>query len=74
MTVTSGDTKLDRAFDIATAFVQRELNKRTRLNPNYTPADIWAVVTHDGRIFIGTPVLHQGQGYYVDHDGQWWQV
>ena len=63
-----------RAVDIAAAFVQHELTKRMRLNPNYTPADIWAGVTHDGRIFVGTPVLQQGQGYYVDHRGHWRQA
>ena len=63
--------RLARAVDIAAAFVQRELTKRMRLNANYTPADIWASVTFDGHICIGTPLLARGQGYYVNHSGQW---
>jgi hypothetical protein len=67
--MTHSDTKLNRGIDIATAFIQRELYKRRCLNPNFSSTDIWAGLTHDGRIFIGTPLLQRGQGYYVDYLG-----
>lgn len=66
---------LVKAFDIATAFVQQELNVRMRLDPDgCAEEDVWASVTHDGRIFVGTPLLRSGQGYYVKHDGNWEEV
>jgi hypothetical protein len=64
--------KLAKGIEIATAFVQREVKKRTRLNPEgCNPEEIWASLTHDGRIFIGTPLLRTGQGFYVDYRGRW---
>ena len=63
--------KLAKAVEIAAAFVQREISKRKRLNPDSNPDEVWASVTYDGRIFIGTPLLHAGQGLYVDHFGHW---
>jgi hypothetical protein len=59
-----------KAIDIAAAFVERELNIRLRLNPHFCKDELWAAVTVDGQILIGTPLLQDGQGMYVDHNGQ----
>lgn len=64
------DPRMARAADIAAAFIQRELSVRLRLNPDFRKEDLWAAVTSDGRIFIGTPLLRDGQGAYVDHQGR----
>jgi hypothetical protein len=65
---------LTKAFEIAAAFVGREVTIRLRLDPLTNPDEIWAAVTFDGRIFIGTPALHGGQGFYVDHNGNWMEA
>lgn len=63
---------LKHGFDIAVAFIQREVTKRMRITAKaVNPMEIWASVTHDGRIMVGTPILRPGQGYYVNHDGTW---
>jgi hypothetical protein len=63
--------RLERACQVAAALVDHQLNIRQRLNPAFNPAELWASVTHDARICVGTPLLRPGQGYYVDHRGQW---
>jgi hypothetical protein len=65
------DTQRAKAVEVAVAFIQREIYIRMRLNPETNPAEIWATVTFDGRIRLGTPVLHTGQGFYVNHSGNW---
>jgi hypothetical protein len=60
-----------KAVEVAAAFVSRELTLRQRLNPQFGSNEIWASVAFDGRILIGHPVLHPGQGLYVDQLGQW---
>ena len=62
--------RIARAIDIAVAFVARELDVRTRLNPSFCKDELWAAVTEDGQILIGTPLLRDGQGMYVDHEGR----
>lgn len=60
-------------FDIAAAAAKRlqwELHKRRLLNPEFNPEEIWAAITYDGRIRVGTPVLHSGQGFYLNHSGE----
>lgn len=66
---------LAKAFDIATAFVQQELSVRKRLDPHgFAAEDVWASVTHSGRIFVGTPLLRSGQGYHVNQAGKFEEV
>lgn len=66
--------RLLKAFEIAAAFVHRAITIRLRLNPNTNPDEVWAAVNFDGRILIGTPLLRQGQGFYVDQRGHWKEV
>ena len=66
--------RLNRACQVATALIIWEIDKRRRLNPRINPDEIWASVTQDARIFIGTPLLHPGEGYYVDRRGDWEEV
>jgi hypothetical protein len=63
--------RLEKAIEIAAAFVARELALRQRLNPQVSADEVWAGVVFDGRILIGHPVLHPGQGLYVTQRGQW---
>ena len=65
------DPRMERACDVAAAFLAHELNLRRRLRPNFNPDELWASVTRDARISIGTPLLREGQGYYVNHCGNW---
>jgi hypothetical protein len=62
--------RIAKAIDIAAAFVERELSIRMRLNPQFRKEELWAAVTADGQILIGTPLLRDGQGMYVDHEGR----
>lgn len=62
--------RIARAIDIAIALVERELSVRTRLNPSFCRNELWAAVTPEGQILIGTPLLRDGQGTYVDPDGR----
>jgi len=62
--------RIARAIDIAVAFVEHEVNVRSRLNPRFCKEELWAAVTADGQILIGTPLIRDGQGMYVDHEGQ----
>lgn len=62
--------RIERAIDIAIALVTREVNVRTRLNPSFCKDELWAAVTADGQILVGTPLLRDGQGTYVDHQGR----
>ena len=62
---------LAKAVEIATAFLQSEVNKAKRLNPHFNPQEVWASVSLEGRIIIGTPLLHGARGLYVNHDGHW---
>ena len=62
---------LAKAIEIAAAFVARELAIQQRLNRQVAPDELWAGVAFDGRIVIGHPVLHAGQGLYVNQLGQW---
>ena len=67
--------RLAKAVEIATAYVQLEVSKRSRLNPNgFNPSEVWASVTYDGRIAIGNPLLRGGDGFYVNHLGKWHAV
>ena len=61
--------RLSRACELAAAVVSREVEKRRRLNPHFNPDEVWASVTVDAHIFIGTPLLRPGEGYYVTHCG-----
>jgi hypothetical protein len=61
--------RLSRACELAAAVLAREVDKRRRLNPYFNPDEVWASVTVDAHIFVGTPLLYPGQGYYVDHRG-----
>ena len=65
---------LARACQVAAAVVDWEVNKRRRLNPRFNPEELWASVTHEARIYVGTPLLHTGKGYYVNHRGDYWEV
>jgi hypothetical protein len=62
--------RVARAIDIAVAFIERELSVRMRLNPHFCKEELWAAVTVDGQILIGTPLIRDGQGMYVDHEGR----
>ena len=62
---------LAKAVEIAAAFVARELAIQRRLNPEVNPDEVWSGVAFDGRIVIGHPVLHPGEGLYVNQLGQW---
>lgn len=66
--------QIARACQMAAAFIDREVRTRQRLNPHFNPGELWASVTHDARIRIGTPLLRSGQGYYVSHRGHYWKV
>ena len=59
---------------MATALITWEIDKRQRLNPRFNPDEVWASVTQDARICVGTPLLHPGKGYYVDRHGDWEEV
>ncbi|MFQ5936950.1 MAG: hypothetical protein ACE5LB_11150 [Acidiferrobacterales bacterium] len=65
---------LTRACEFAAAVIAEELKTRQCLNPSFNADEVWASVTHDATIRVGTPLLHPGQGYYVNHDGQHWEV
>lgn len=67
-------SKLSKAIEIAEAFLRREISKQQRLNPGLNPDEIWAGVSFDGRIVIGTPMFHEGHGVYVNHNGHWKEV
>lgn len=58
-----------KATELAVTFLEREVSKRCKLDPEQNPSALWAGVTLDGRIFIGTPVLPTGTGFYVDRFG-----
>lgn len=60
-----------KAIEIATAFLQTEVRKCKRLNPCFNANEVWATVSLDGRIIIGTPLLHGASGLYVDSNGSW---
>lgn len=55
---------------LAVELLDKELHKRQLLNPEFNPEEIWAAITYDGRVRIGTPMLHCGQGYYLDYQGR----
>jgi len=61
--------QLSKAIEIAAAFVEHDVRKRQYLNPETNPEETWAGISLDGRIVIGTPLLHAGQGLYVDYLG-----
>jgi hypothetical protein len=65
---------LAKAIEIAAACVEREFRVRRRLDPQITAEEVWAGVSLDGRIVIGHPVLPSGQGFYVNHQGEWQEV
>ena len=60
-----------RAFQFASAMTERELAKRRRSNPSFNPDELWASVTHQAHICVGTPLIPAGKGYYVDYKGNW---
>ena len=60
---------VSRACQFAAAVVAWEVEKRRRLNPHFNPDEVWASVRLDARICVGTPLLHPGEGYYVNHCG-----
>ena len=66
------DQLLLKALQLAATMVEWEFEKRRRLNPSCNPDELWASVTHDAHILVGTPLLHRGEGYYVDREGNWW--
>lgn len=66
------DRLLLKAFQLAATMVEWEFEKRRRLNASCNPDELWASVTHDAHIRVGTPLLRPGQGYYVDRGGSWW--
>jgi hypothetical protein len=63
--------QLSKAIEIAAACVAREFAVKRRLNPQLGTDEHWAGVAFDGRILIGHPLLHPGQGLYVNQLGQW---
>jgi hypothetical protein len=63
--------RLAKAIEIAAACVERELGIKRRINPQVGLDELWAGVGFDGRILIGHPLLHPGQGLYVNQLGQW---
>lgn len=65
---------ISRACQFAAALIDWELRKRQRLDPRFNPNELWASVTHDARICVGTPLLRPGQGYYVNQQGEWTEV
>lgn len=68
------DSRLSRACQFAAAVVDWEVRKRKRLNPRVNPDEVWASVTNDANIRVGTPLLHPGEGYYVNHRGYSWEA
>ena len=72
--VTTNGTTLGAVVQLAADMIQHEIYKVRKLAPDFNPDDLWASVDHTGRIRVGTPVLHQGQGYYVDYRGEWEEV
>jgi hypothetical protein len=65
---------LKKAIEIAATCIEHEVQVRRRLDPNIPAEELWAGVTLDGRIVIGHPVLPSGQGFYVNHQGEWEEV
>jgi len=65
---------LAKAIEIAAACVDKEIRVRRRLDPEFPAEELWAGVALDGRILVGHPVLPSGQGFYVNHQGQWQEV
>ncbi|MFQ6021399.1 MAG: hypothetical protein ACE5NW_01650 [Acidiferrobacterales bacterium] len=66
--------RLARACQFAAAMIAREVAKRRRFNHGFNPDEVWASVTRDATIHVGTPLLHPGEGYYVNHCGDRWEV
>jgi hypothetical protein len=65
---------LAKAIEIAAACVEKEYRVRRRLDPEFPAEELWAGVGLDGRIVVGHPVLPCGQGFYVNHQGEWQEV
>lgn len=72
--MTAISPKLERACQFAAAVIAWEVEKRRRLNPCFNPDEVWASVTLDAHIRVGTPLLHPGEGYYVNGHGDWMKV
>ncbi len=67
-------SKVVRACQFAAAVIDWEVKKRRRLNPNFNPDEVWASVTYDAHIRVGTPLLRAGKGFYVNRQGDWEEV
>ncbi len=65
---------LSRACQFAAAAIDWQVTKRKRLNPRFNPDEVWASVTLDANIRVGTPLLRPGKGYYVNHRGDSWEA
>lgn len=68
------NSTLVRACQFAAAMIAREVATRRRFNHDFNPDEVWASVTRDAKIHIGTPLLYPGEGYYVNHSGDRWEV
>jgi hypothetical protein len=59
-----------QAADIAIAFLRRDVDRRRHIDHELDMNCLWAAIDPDGdNIFIGTPVLPESGGFYVDYLG-----
>ena len=63
--------RLHKSILKAASRLRLEVRKQQKLYQDFDPDEIWASVTTSGRIQVGTPVLRPGDGYYVNHRGEW---
>ncbi len=73
-TMSQTNPKLNRACEFVAAMIDWEIAKRRRFNRNFNPDEVWASVTHDATIHVVTPLLHPGEGFYVNYFGNRWEV
>jgi hypothetical protein len=63
--------QLAQAIQTARVLLARERSERGRREGRNSGAPLWAGVSREGRIVVGTPLLRPGEGFYVDHTGHW---
>jgi hypothetical protein len=59
------------AIETARAVLERAVSERTARGACRGAAVLWAGVSREGRILVGTPLFDPGEGFYVDPDGDW---
>jgi hypothetical protein len=59
------------AIESARVLLGRIASERLRQHSQRGSGALWASVSNDGRVRVGTPLLDPGEGFYVDLNGQW---